>query len=126
MTEQYARVEQLQQQIPEQERLALLEHYRANLGSFIFHCSEYIKNNPELTDQAKQSLENLIALLKGKIEASGQLTKADFLAMEQNSLLAEVTSVMEQFPEFKLAIKSHFDTANDMWNSILEGYKNPH
>lgn len=119
------KLEQLKREIIEQERLALLEHYRANLGSFIFHCSEYIKNNPELTDQAKQSLENLIALLEGKRAASGQLTKADFLAMEQNSLLAEVTSVMEEFPEFKLAIKSHFDTANDMWNSILDGYKNP-
>ena len=119
------KLEQLKREIIEQERLALLEHYRANLGSFIFHCSEYIKNIPELTDQAKQSLENLIALLEGKRAASGQFTKADFLAMEQNSLLAEVTSVMEEFPEFKLAIKSHFDTANDMWNSILDGYKNP-
>lgn len=125
LMKEHNKLEQLKREIIEQERLALLEHYRANLGSFIFHCSEYIKNNPELTDQAKQSLENLIALLEGKRAASGQLTKADFLAMEQNSLLAEVTSVMEEFPEFKLAIKSHFDTANDMWNSILDGYKNP-
>lgn len=57
-----------------------------------------LQEQGQLTPEVKEPLDRVIALIEAKIKAAGQLTTQAFLAMEEDDLLLELNSHIEDVP----------------------------
>jgi hypothetical protein len=85
-----------------------------------------LQEQGQLTPEVKEPLDRVIALIDAKIEAAGQLTTQAFLAMEENDLLLELNSHIENVPglthpEGNFALMAFYMD----WKEELKRFKHP-